>query len=43
MEQTIDKSRYIVLDNEGRHVLTLCEKAAYNLLKGVRSSSRDYR
>ncbi|APD20839.1 hypothetical protein [Pseudomonas phage PA10] len=35
MEQTIDKSRYIVLDNEGRHVLTLCEKAAYNLLKGV--------
>ncbi|AGR89379.1 hypothetical protein PAK_P400083 [Pseudomonas phage PAK_P4] len=35
MNQTIDKSRYIVFDNEGRHVLTLCEVAVYNLLKGI--------
>ncbi|WJJ54535.1 hypothetical protein PT07_00144 [Pseudomonas phage PT07] len=35
MEQTIEKVRYIVLDNEQRRVLTLCEKAVYNLLKDV--------
>ncbi|ADD65079.1 hypothetical protein PAK_P100083 [Pseudomonas phage PAK_P1] len=35
MEQTIDKIRYIVLDNEQRHVLTLCQLAVHNLLRGI--------
>lgn len=36
MDQTIGKVRYVVFDNEGRHVVTLNQLTMYHLLRDAK-------